>query len=274
MLFLDGAYLVDTSPPMFRRIGAPSAAELGALLARIAERIGRALERTGWLVRDCETSYLALDPASSGPMDDLIGHSIAYRVAMGPRAGQKAFSLQTVPPQLGEEEGEGVARAAGFSLHAGIGIEAQARGKLERLCRYVSRPAVAEERLVLVPPPRMHLTRYHGVFAPELGATAQARVRDRHRELPALRREAAGDREHRGPGAHRADSGAPRAAPGGGPAAFAVCPACTAAAVAALLIIVRWSSECALTAGRSSEALHRRARAPPFLGRTARNDST
>ena len=184
-----------------RRIGAPSAEELGALLARIAERIGRALERTGWLERDCETSYLALDAARGGPMDDLMGHSIAYRVAMGPRAGQKAFTLQTVPPRLGEEEREGVARAAGFSLHAGIGIEAQARGKLERLCRYVSRPAVAEERLALtergdvrvqlksayrdgtthvvlepldflarlaalVPPPRMHLTRYHGVFAP------------------------------------------------------------------------------------------------------------
>jgi len=72
-------------------------------------------------------------------MDDLIGHSIAYRVAMGPRAGQKAFTLQTEPAQLGEAEREGVARAAGFCLHAGIAIEAQARGKLERLCRYVSR---------------------------------------------------------------------------------------------------------------------------------------
>jgi ribosomal protein S27E len=201
MLCLDGAYLLGTSPPVFRRIGAPSAAELAALLARIAERIGRALERTGWLQRDCETSYLALDPPGGGPMDDLMGHSIAYRVAMGPRAGQKAFTLQTVPPRLGEEESKGVARAAGFSLHAGIGIEPQARGKLERLCRYVTRPAVAEERLALtergdvrvrlksayrdgtthvvlepldflarlaalVPPPRMHLTRYHGVFAP------------------------------------------------------------------------------------------------------------
>jgi hypothetical protein len=36
-------------------------------------------------------------------MDDLIGHSIAYRVAMGARAGQKAFTLQTVPPQLGAQ---------------------------------------------------------------------------------------------------------------------------------------------------------------------------
>jgi hypothetical protein len=133
-------------------------------------------------------------------MDDLIGHSITYRVAMGPRSGQKVFTLQGVPAGLVEEQKRGVAEAAGFSLHAGIGIEGEQRGKLERLARYVSRPAVAEERLALtergkvhvqlktayrdgtshvllepldflarlaalVPPPRAHLTRYHGVFA-------------------------------------------------------------------------------------------------------------
>jgi prevent-host-death family protein len=141
------------------------------------------------------------DSAAGGPMDDLLGHSITYRVAMGPRAGQKVFTLQTVPAEPPEEQKKGVAQAAGFSLHAGIGIEAEARGKLERLCRYVSRPAVSEERLALtergdvrlqlktayrdgtthvmlepldflarlaalVPPPRVHQTRYHGVFAP------------------------------------------------------------------------------------------------------------
>ena len=84
---------------------------------------------------------------------------------------------------------------------AGIDIAPGQRAKLERLCRYVSRPPVATERMALtscgqvryqlktpyrdgtthlvieplvfmarlaalVPPPRMHLTRYHGVFAP------------------------------------------------------------------------------------------------------------
>ena len=41
MLFLDGAYLAGTHPPVFRRIGAPDAKELQALVERIAERIGR-----------------------------------------------------------------------------------------------------------------------------------------------------------------------------------------------------------------------------------------
>jgi hypothetical protein len=81
-----------------------------------------------------------------------------------------------------------------------VGVEAEQRGKLERLARYVSRPPVSVERLdltaqgqvryrlktpyrdgtthivlepldfiarlaALVPPPRVHLTRFHGVFA-------------------------------------------------------------------------------------------------------------
>ena len=95
----------------------------------------------------------------------------------------------------------GAAQAGGFSQHAGIDMEPGQRQKLERLCRHISRPPVAVDRLALtasgqvrytlktpyrdgtthivlepldlmaclaalVPPPRMHLTRYHGVFAP------------------------------------------------------------------------------------------------------------
>lgn len=48
-----------------------------------------------------------------GPMDDLLGHSIAYRVGVGPRAVQKVFMLHTVPQQ-DEEPRKGVAHYAGF----------------------------------------------------------------------------------------------------------------------------------------------------------------
>ena len=84
---------------------------------------------------------------------------------------------------------------------AGVAARADQRQKLERLCRYISRPPVAEKRLsltsggnvryqlktpyrdgtthvifepldfiarlaALVPKPRVNLTRFHGVFAP------------------------------------------------------------------------------------------------------------
>lgn len=43
----------------------------------------------------------------------------------------------------------------------------------------------------------------------ELGQAPEAGVRDRHRGLRTLRREAQGDCQHRGAGGHREDSGAP-----------------------------------------------------------------
>ena len=94
-----------------------------------------------------------------------------------------------------------MANASGFSLHAGVAAEAHERQKLERLCRYITRPAVSEKRqsltsggnvryqlktpyrdgtmhvifepldfiarlAALMPKPRVNLTRFHGVFAP------------------------------------------------------------------------------------------------------------
>ena len=38
----------------------------------------------------------------------------------------------------------------GFSLHADVCVPARDRAQLERLCRYVARPAIASERLELL----------------------------------------------------------------------------------------------------------------------------
>jgi len=122
---------------------------LQALLQCIAARIGLMLEKRGLIERDIENAWLSADVAFAGPLDDLIGHSITYRIAVGPRAGQKVFTLQSVPAQ-GEGEGRnGAAQAGGFSLHAGLDIEIGQHAKLERLCRYVSRAPVSADRLAL-----------------------------------------------------------------------------------------------------------------------------
>jgi len=62
----------------------------------------------------------------------VIGYSITYRVAVGPRTGQKVFTLRSLSAQRDDEGRKGVAEYAGFSLYVGIGIEADARAKLER----------------------------------------------------------------------------------------------------------------------------------------------
>ena len=105
-------------------------------------------------------------------------------------------------PSAGERSTPGLcANTHGFSLHAGTRCDADQRKALERLCRYITRPAIANERLkrngagevvlqlksaykdgtthvvmsplefmqrlaALVPRPRLHLIRYHGVLAP------------------------------------------------------------------------------------------------------------
>ena len=81
-----------------------------------------------------------------------IGHSITYRIAVGPQAGRKVFTLQTLPAcDPADAFGDSVGKVAGFSLHAGVAAKAHERNKLERLCRYISRPAVSEKRLSLTP---------------------------------------------------------------------------------------------------------------------------
>jgi hypothetical protein len=115
---------------------------------RIAERIGRSLERSGLITRDIENAWLAFDPSEEPPIHGLLGASITYRIATGPREGQKVFTLQTLPAKPDAPRRE-VAEASGFSLHAGIAAKPSQRDKLERLARYVARPPVATEPLAL-----------------------------------------------------------------------------------------------------------------------------
>ena len=128
MLFVDGVYLIDeTGQTVFRKVPQPGSRDLQILVEHIAERIGLALEKQSLVERDIENAWLAED-GEGGPLDDLLGHSITYRIAVGPRAGQKLFTLQTVPARSPEwlDDPNGAARAGGFSLHAGIDIAPQA----------------------------------------------------------------------------------------------------------------------------------------------------
>ncbi len=69
-------------------------------------------------------------------------------------------------------------KVAGFSLHAGVAAKAQQRDKLERLCHgtthVIFEPLDFIARLAaLVPKPRVNLTRFHGVFAPNSSLRSQ-----------------------------------------------------------------------------------------------------
>jgi hypothetical protein len=78
--------------------------------------------------------------------------SIQGRVALGPDAGHPVERLGQPPCEtLCFEPGELCAALDGFSLHARVRVDADHRERLEHLCRYVARPAIATERLSLSP---------------------------------------------------------------------------------------------------------------------------
>jgi len=105
----------------------------------------RMLERRDLLIADPEHCCLDLEPGSS--LDHLQAASINYRIAIGPHAGRKALSLFSVPPLEETSNNPLLARTSGFSLHAATICEAWQRSRLERLCRYITRPPIATKRL-------------------------------------------------------------------------------------------------------------------------------
>ena len=200
-MLLDGVYTTNRyGKRRFQYVRAPISDELTGLVHTISHRIAHLLERQGLLERDIEQSYLTLEEDDDS-MSQIQGHSIIYRIAVGAQQGQKVFSLQTLPPCDNESNESQIGQIAWFSLHAGIMARRDQHKKLERLCRYICRPAVSEKRLAmtsggcfryqlktpyrdgithvffqpldfiarlaaLVPKPRVNLTRYHGVLAP------------------------------------------------------------------------------------------------------------
>ena len=70
-----------------------------------------------------------------------------YRIAIGPRAGHKVFTLQGAMPQDGAFTQALCADEQGFSLHAAVRCAADDRQALEQLCRTITRPALANERV-------------------------------------------------------------------------------------------------------------------------------
>ena len=105
MLFLDGGYRATEAGPSFRRVAAPTPAALDLLVHTLSDRLARHLERRGLLVRDDENDFLTVDASDESTLDELRGHSITYRIALGPHAGRKAFTLQALPSSSEFEHG-------------------------------------------------------------------------------------------------------------------------------------------------------------------------
>lgn len=201
-LFVDGTYeLGEQKEPIgFHFSAPPSVEEIDQVLNKIITRLTRYLERQKIIVKD-EDDNFRLPIPEEDVLSRLQASSITYRFATGPSKGKKAMVLKTLTDGDHNSKGGLVAKNSGFSLHAGVACHINEREKLEKICRYIARPAFAEERLstnvrgeviyrfkkpwddgtsaikltpmefmerlaALVPRPRVHLTRFHGILAP------------------------------------------------------------------------------------------------------------
>jgi hypothetical protein len=202
-LVLDGVYQADRfEPPRFHPLPPPENAEVARVVSQVSRRLARLLERRG-LGPESDAGERDPLPEQQPLLAELYGASVTGRIATGHRAGRRVLRLgdQIDADDLATLEGERCASARGVSLHANVAVPARDRRRLERLCRYAARPPVATDRLsrlddgrllyrlkhrwrdgtthvvfepgelveklaALVPPPRFHLVRYHGILGP------------------------------------------------------------------------------------------------------------
>jgi hypothetical protein len=210
------------TPGRFRALDPPETDDVARVLAGTARRIRRRLEALGieegedrmaedepllaMLTAASIRSRIATGPEAGAPwrrLGDRVDPDSDEQDEDGVEPGAR------IPPRC--------VRHGGMSLHADVAVPARDRRRLERLCRYVARPPLALERLEelsddrlayrlktpwrdgttrvvmertellerlapLVPPPRAHQVRYHGVLAP--CASGRDRVVPRPVEAP------------------------------------------------------------------------------------------
>jgi len=168
----------DNRAPRFQRVKAPDKGELEELVQLMSQRVGRCLERQGLLEQDTESAWLDLDPAEdTDAMPQILGSSISYRIAVGPQQGRKPFMIRTIRPLERPDPGlERVAKANGFSMHAGVSCEGH-QVQLQRRSPHTRRA------------PCRH----------DLGPAPKACFQHRHRGRQSLWRICQGHRMYRGP---------------------------------------------------------------------------
>ncbi len=190
----DGAVQFQATPP-------PTDEEVAQLLTTVRVRVLRLLARRG-LGPDADASPSDPLAEDSPVLAGLSRASVQGRIALGPRAGARLIALGRDPDaRWVTSGGPRHAHLDGFDLHGNVAIDGQDRERLEQLCRYLLRPAVAQDRLrrtedgrvvlelktawadgtshlvfapldflarlaALTPRPRVNLIFYHGGLAP------------------------------------------------------------------------------------------------------------
>lgn len=209
-LVTDGVFVrrQPGGPLEFVELPPPTEEEVTDIAWDTCRRARRILARHGLWEDEGPGGEDTLAEAEPG-LADLYQASVRGRIGLGPRRGQRLVRF-VGEAAGGDEEDAGIRRTGqGFNLHATQAVRGGDRAGLERLCRYILRPPMAQERLqqlgdgrillrlkrpwrdgtlgvffepldflgrlaTLVPPPRRHQVRFHGVYAPNSRLRAEA----------------------------------------------------------------------------------------------------
>ena len=193
-LIPDGLFVPGENETIsFVLLPPPTDEEVESLLCKIAQRLTR---QVGKLAQE-EADFGGRLLETAAAMEEALAKSLR-----APAPGDQLHWLEQDHQERPDEPGALRAKQAGFSLHAGTWVPAEDREALERVCRYGLRAPFSQERLsrrtdgrivyslrrpwphsrgvthlvmdpldflrrlaALVPPPGLHMVRYHGVFA-------------------------------------------------------------------------------------------------------------
>jgi hypothetical protein len=195
--------------PVFLELPPPTRHDVAEVAARTAHAVERVLAKHGRELDDMQPVELEQPALASCLSASAHGFDLT-----GERAGKPTLRLVCTPPAPKTyPKPLPVAEVRGFNVHAVTTVNGADRNALERLCRYVARPPVANERLsiladgrvryelkrtwadgtkaivlepldliarlcALVPPPWFNLTRYNGVLAPGSALRHEVVLRD------------------------------------------------------------------------------------------------
>lgn len=91
-LLLDGVNRLTDGGPVFQAVPAPTAEQLQILLTRIITRLLKMLTRQGALIEEEIGIPSLADPDGDPALAPLHAAACTYRIALGPRAGQKVLT--------------------------------------------------------------------------------------------------------------------------------------------------------------------------------------
>lgn len=221
-LMLDGVfYETQNGELRFYPLSPPDDETIAKLVATVQKRILRLLMRRELLDDPHKASNLAPASDSSSVLAALASAALRNTRSFGDRRGAPVMRVGHDPNAPWVSSRTNLqAQIGGFDLHAAVAIRADDRAGLERLVRYLLRPAVAQERLTLqpdgnvlvelksewsdgtshlsleplellgrlaslIPRPRTNLIIYHGILAPNANWRSRVVQHGRARLLPA-----------------------------------------------------------------------------------------